>query len=238
MTTIELHETLGELVTAHPELARELERRGLDYCCGGTATLADACARVGIDPMTTAADLAAATTATVAADWTAMGPVELVDHLMSTHHRYLTDELPRLSRLVAKVVGVHGDSHPELAEVAALVADLRADLEPHLWKEEQVLFPMIRELASTSELLTFHCGTLRNPISVMLREHEAVGRLLANLRTVTNGYVPPADACESYRQCYAALGELEADTHLHVHKENNRLFPMVVALEQQRGGAR
>ena len=104
-----------------------------------------------------------------------MGAADLVDHLEATHHRYLWDELPRLSALVAKVVSVHGERHPELHAIAACYEEARADLEPHLAKEEQVLFPMIRELATAASLPSFHCGTLRNPISVMLREHDAVG---------------------------------------------------------------
>ena len=104
-------------------------------------------------------------------------------------------------------------------------------------KEEQVLFPMIRELANASSAPSFHCGTLRNPISVMLREHDAVGELLAELRRLTNGYQPPADGCASYVTCFAALAELEADTHLHIHKENNLLFPLVVRMESELLGA-
>ena len=98
-------------------------------------------------------------------------------------------------------------------------------------KEERVLFPMIRELATRGEPTTFHCGTVRNPISVMLREHDRAGDLLARMRELTQGYVPPADGCASFEACYRGLAELEADTHLHIHKENNLLFPMVVRLE-------
>ena len=160
-----------------------------------------------------------------------MGAAELVDHLEATHHRYLWEEMPRLSALMAKVVAVHGERHPELHAIAACYEEVRADLEPHLAKEEQVLFPMIRELATAPSLPSFHCGTLRNPISVMLREHDAVGELLAELRRLTNGYLAPADGCASYVTCFAALAELEADTHLHIHKENNLLFPLVTRME-------
>jgi len=110
---------------------------------------------------------------------------------------------------------------------------LRADLEPHLVKEEQVLFPMIRELATARVKPTFHCGSVRNPISVMEREHDTAGAALARLRQLTNGYTPPADGCTSYEMLYRGLAELEADTHLHVHKENNVLFPLVERIERQ-----
>ena len=164
-----------------------------------------------------------------------MSADELVGHLESTHHRYLWEEMPRVSALVEKIVSVHGDRHPELVEIASCFAQVRADLEPHMLKEERMLFPMIRELAASTDLPAFQCGSLRNPISVMLSEHDAVGDLLAKLRRLTDGYTPPADGCGSYVACFAAMADLEADTHLHIHKENNVLFPMVVQLEAERG---
>lgn len=237
MTTIDPATTLGDLVTAHPHLAREFELLELDYCCGGQRTLADACVARGLDAQTTADELAHAVIDESAPDWAAMGLTDLVDHLESTHHRYLWDELPRLSALVAKIVSVHGDRHPELAQVEACFEEIRHDLEPHLVKEERVLFPMIRELDSATEPVSFHCGTLRNPISMMLHEHDTVGDLLARLRQLTNAYQPPADGCASYVACYAGLAELEVDTHLHIHKENNLLFPGVVRIESELAAA-
>jgi regulator of cell morphogenesis and NO signaling len=170
--------------------------------------------------------------------WVEMGPTDLVDHIEATHHRYLHDALARLDSLATKVAGVHAGRHRELSRVAVLATDLRADLEPHLAKEEQVLFPMIRELDAADSAPVFHCGTLENPIRMMLIEHDRAGELLAELRDITDGYTVPSDGCASYRALYAGLAELEADTHLHVHKENNVLFPAVLALENQRRPAR
>ena len=166
-------------------------------------------------------------------DWATMAADELVDHIEATHHRFLWHELPRLHTLVDKVRSVHGARHPELDDIARGYEDLRADLEPHLVKEERVLFPMIRELATAHAKPTFHCGSLRNPISVMEREHDTAGVLLARLRELTDGYTPPADGCTTYEMLYGGLAELEADTHLHVHKENNVLFPMVERIERR-----
>ncbi len=233
METIDPIMTLGALVNEHPEMAREFERRGLDYCCGGGQTLADACAGKGLDPAVIALELAVAAAEGHASEWSTMGAAELVDHLEVTHHRYLWDEMPRLSALVAKVVSVHGERHPELHAAAACYAALRADLEPHLLKEERVLFPMIRELAVADAMPSFHCGALQNPISMMLREHDAVGGLLVQLRRLTSDYQSPADGCASYVACFAAFADLEADTHLHIHKENNLLFPLVVRIESE-----
>ncbi len=238
MVTIDLSMTLAAVVDAYPQLAREFEQRGLDYCCGGQTTLAEGCVKEGLDPDATAAELsAAAAECSAVAEWTSMTALELVDHLETTHHRYLWHEMPRVSTLVDKIVSVHGGRHPELTEVAACYERVRADLEPHMLKEERMLFPMIRELAGSTVVPSFDCGSLRNPISVMLREHDAVGDMFAKLRELTVGHQAPADGCATYVACYAALAEMEADTHLHIHKENNVLFPMVVRLESERSVA-
>jgi len=225
--------TLGELVNATPTLAAHLDQLGLDFCCGGHRSLVEAVAAAGLDLDEVHAALAAVRSepdpGTVA--WAEMSPVELVGHLETTHHRYLSDTLPHVGALVDKVSAVHSDRHPELVTVRSLFAELRADLEPHLLKEERVLFPMIRELATATTAPRFHCGTLANPIRVMLTEHDTAGDLLARLRAATGNYSVPADGCASYHALYAALAEIEADTHLHVHKENNVLFPAVLATE-------
>lgn len=233
MTDIHAAMTLAEAVDAFPELAREFERRGLDYCCGGGRTLGEACALVGADPDETIAELAGAlAVGSDGAVWTTMPADALVDHLETTHHRYLWDELPRVTALVDKIVSVHGTRHPELVDVAACFARIRADLEPHLLKEERVLFPMIRELAgATDRAPAFHCGSLRNPIAVMQFDHERVDELFAELRAVTDGFVVPADGGPRWPELYDGLAELEADTHVHVHEENDLLFPAVLATE-------
>ena len=222
--------TLAAIVDANPASARVLERHQLDYCCGGRRTLEQACAERDLDPAAVLAELGALQPA-AAADWTTMGPAQLVDHIESTHHRYLHEELPRLAALTDKVVGVHGTRHPELHRVKVTFSALRDDLEPHLMKEERVLFPMIRELADATTAPTFHCGSVANPIRMMLLEHDRAGELLAELRDITNEFQSPEDGCASYHALYGGLAEIEADTHLHVHKENNVLFPAVLALE-------
>jgi len=230
MSVTDPNSTLADLVTARPELAAPLDGLGLDYCCGGQRSLAQAVAEAGLDPETTVAALDATPTRRHDVEWHGMDG--LVDHLEATHHAYLGEALPRLVALADKVAGVHGGNHPELAGVASLVKELRADLEPHLMKEEQILFPMIRELASATSAPSFHCGSLTNPIAVMAAEHDNVGNLLSELRTRTDAYRVPDDGCASYQALYDGLAELEADTHLHVHKENNLLFRAAIEAEQ------
>ena len=221
--------TLGDLVVANPSLAREFDRRQLDYCCGGSRQLAEACVDAGLDPQEVVRQLRTIEAAPAPPPWATMGMVQLVDHVEATHHRYLWEELPRLVMLADRVVEVHTRQHPELADVERLVAELRADLEPHLTKEEQVLFPLIRRLAVAESRSHAQLDRAEQPIKVMLAEHDRVGELLAALRAITHDYRPPADACGSYRALLAGLEDLEADTHLHVHKENNVLFPMARA---------
>ncbi len=233
MLKIEPHSTLAELVIARPELASRFDALGLDYCCGGQQRLTDAVDEAGLELTVVTAELQSTPQPAAADDAAAWHGMDgLVDHLEATHHAYLGDALPRLTALADKVAGVHGANHPELSAVADLVHELRADLEPHLLEEEQVLFPMIRELATADAASTRARGSLAEPIKVMLGEHDAVGELLAGLRAATDRYRVPTDGCGSYHALYAGLAELEADTHLHVHKENNELFPMVLAVEE------
>jgi len=164
------------------------------------------------------------------AEWKGLKPAELVDHQEATHHTYLKVELPRLSELAAKVSRVHGEKHPGLIRTAEVLSQIRADLEPHLHKEEEVLFPMVRTLASATIRPDFPFGSIGTPIAVMEAEHTGIGGLLAQLRKITGGYQAPPDTCASTQALMAGLAELEADTHLHVHKENNHLFPAVIEL--------
>ncbi len=217
--------TLGDIVTMRPSLAADLERRGLDYCCHGGRTLTEATSDAGLDAQTVADELSAAHVGEPAAEWASLGLVDLVEHIEIVHHHYLWAELPRITALVDTIVSVHGERHPELAEVQRLYNELRADLEPHLSREEQELFPMIRQLAAATGRPDSHDPAIVAQIEVLATEHETVGNLLDELRRVTSGYTTPADGCASYAACFRALAELEADTHLHVHKENNLLFP-------------
>jgi regulator of cell morphogenesis and NO signaling len=231
MTEITINRSLRDLVNTSPASLRVLESFGLDFCCGGRRSLGIACEEAGVGPQVVLEALRAIESGPEP-DWASMGLVELVDEIEVTHHAYLHTELDRLGALSEKVAAKHGVRHPELDDVRFTFAELSDDFAPHLVKEERVLFPMIRELATSSVAPAFHCGSLRNPMSVMMLEHDEVGELLMKLRALTSGYQTPANGCRSYRALYDGLAELEADTHLHVHKENNLLFPAIIALEE------
>ena len=230
ITTISPEITLAELINQHPSLARTLEGLGLDYCCGGRLSLAQAATDKGLDPAAVVAELAAVA---VPEDvpWRELGARDLVDHVETTHHHFLWAEMPRVTALLNKIVEVHGSRHPELVGIRATYEQLRTELEPHMRKEELMLFPAIRALAADEAPPAFPFGSVQNPISKLMSEHDQAGELLERLREQTNGYQAPADGCATYQATFAGLAEIEADTHLHVHKENNLLFPMVVALE-------
>ena len=166
-------------------------------------------------------------------DWTAASVAELCAHIVDHHHVYLRDELPRLRRLVDKVARAHGDAHPELIDVEATFNALADELEQHMPKEEQILFPACVALEEGAAG-HFPFGSVENPIGMMLHEHDEVAAGLARLRALTNAYEPPSSGCNSYRAMLDRLQTLETDTHQHVHEENNILFPRAVALESTR----
>jgi regulator of cell morphogenesis and NO signaling len=231
-TIVDRDVTLGELVRARPGAAEVLDQLGLDFCCHGDRTLGEACGASEVDLPHAIAAITATAPAGGQEDWAELSAGPLSEHIQALHHRYLDEELPALVALAAKVASVHAGRHPELAEVNALVDDLRADLVPHLAKEAGVLFPAIRALEAGP--VRFGFGSIDNPIRVMTAEHETVGDLLRRLRTATGGYQVPSDGCASYRLLYQRLEALEADTHLHVFKENAVLFPLAQKLEADR----
>ena len=231
---LELNTTVGEWVMAKPEAMRYFERLGIDYCCGGHRSLAEACEIAKQDPAKVLGGLAVleAPTAGVPSlrDWTQATLADLIGHIVVTHHDYLREELPRLEMLLGKVVRAHGERHPELEQVSQIYQALVADLMPHMMKEEQILFPFIRQMeAGQSGSACF--GTVQSPIRVMEMEHEAVGALLAELRETTGAYTTPADGCATFRALNDGLEAMERDLHLHIYLENQILHPRAMAME-------
>lgn len=227
---------VGDIVSARPLAARFFERIGIDYCCGGKQSLAEACAAKSLDPATIAIALDAALEAFGTApvvDAAAMTLTTLADHIEQTHHRYLKAELPLLVEQAERVAAKHGAGEPSLPAIAAIVRELADEMFHHMEKEERILFPIVRQLEATGTGAA-HCGTIANPIRQMEMEHDAAGGAVGQLRELTGGFVAPADACNTHRALLANLARLEVDLHEHVHKENNILFPRAIALEQAR----
>lgn len=238
MIAISPSETVGRIVADSPRLSHIFEELQIDYCCGGKRLLNEVCRERQIDVDRLVERLIRAQTdPSSSADqrWVTAPLSELCDHIQKTHHDYLRRELPRLAAIIAKVVAAHGANHPELTDVQTVFAELRAELEPHMMKEECVLFPAIKDLEAQRQARQFPFGSLANPIRVMVSEHDHAGDALARLRQLTANYVPPSGACNTYRVMLEGLATLERDMHQHVHKENNILFPRAVELEAHLG---
>lgn len=234
MTSVDVSSSLATWVTEHPAAARVFHKLELDYCCGGRATLLEVCARKGIDVENLIQQINDANTQNTETlvDWNKVPLVELCEHIVETHHAFLREELPRLTSLMNDVLAAHGESMPNLRELQTALTGLVAELEPHMMKEEQVLFPAIRLLEESAKAPVFPFGSVGNPISVMEHEHSAAGDALATMRRLTNGFQVPSGACTKLTALFEGLANLEEDMHLHVHKENNILFPKAVKLEQ------
>lgn len=225
-------QTVGELVTERPSRSRVFAQHGIDYCCGGGKSLASACASKGLAVEKLIAELEAAEAPAPGEPvFAQMSLTELTEHLVATHHAYLRAELPRLREMVHKVARVHAEKDARLPQLAPVFDALYMDLMPHLDKEEMILFPAIRDMEAGRE--KGNCfGHISGPISVMESDHEQVGQLLARMRELCDDYVVPAEACNTWRAMLDGLQELEADTHQHVHLENNLLHKRAIELSE------
>lgn len=225
-TEIEPDRELGELVAEQPQYARVFESFDIDYCCGGDESLAAACENEGVAVEDVRAALREVTDEDdETPEWES--PSGLVDHIVDTHHEYLREELPDLQALVETVSRVHGDNHPELREVEELFPELAEEMREHIAEEEEDGFPIIRKLDRGESLSAAETETIRAELAHYEDDHEETADRLDRIAELTNGYEVPEDACPSYQSMLARLEELEQDTHMHVHKENNVLFPEV-----------
>ncbi|GAO42690.1 iron-sulfur cluster repair di-iron protein [Flavihumibacter petaseus] len=231
-------ETLGQIAARDLRKAEVFRKYGLDFCCGGRKTVKEACAEKGLDVVKIEQELQhtdkyPAGGALAYDEW----PLDfLADYIVNTHHKYVRKTLPELTRLAAKVAGVHGNSHPELQGINTLVTEINEELSAHLIKEERVLFPYIKGLvqaeAKGEALLVAPFNSVQQPISLMEMEHELAGKHLETIRTISRNYAVPEDACASYSLLFRLLEEFEADLHIHIHLENNILFPKALQLEK------
>ena len=228
MPVIDTTRTVGDWVADHPETARVFEELQIDYCCGGNRPLADVCEAYDLDADSLASrlnDAIAQCGADLQPDCMEMSLRKLCDHIELTHHAFLKTELSRLAQLVTKVADVHGSMHPELHDVRTVFAELCAELEPHMMKEENILFPAIRILEQSMDCPQFSFGAVANPIRMMEHEHDNAGNTLKRIRQLTREFLVPVDACNTWRAMLDGLQNLERDLHQHIHKENNILFP-------------
>lgn len=230
-------ETIGEMVTKDFRKAQVFKKFGIDFCCGGKKTLKEVCDKKGID------------SALIEKELNSFNENEntyfnfdkweldfLTDYIVNTHHKYVKESLPFMNELAAKVARVHGPNHPELLDVARIFNSLAKDFGLHLMKEENILFPYIKELVAAKKegrsLETAPFGKVKNPTQMMETEHEQAGEDMQAIRELTHNFELPAGACNSYQILFKKLAEFENDLFNHVHLENNILFPKAIALEK------
>ena len=233
-------ETLGQIAAKDLRKAQIFKKYGLDFCCGGKKTVKQACAEKGLDVTKIEQELQRADKNPVTRslpydDWSLDF---LADYIVNTHHSYVKKTLPDLVQYAAKVARVHGSRHPELPAIHQLVEEVNAELSAHLIKEEKFLFPYIKELvraANTGQppVHAVQFGTIQNPVSMMEIEHEMAGKALQEIRMLSDNFSLPEDACASYSLLYRMLDEFENDLHIHIHLENNILFPKALSIEKK-----
>ncbi len=231
--------TIGAIVAGNYKAASVFRKYGIDFCCKGNRTIAQACegkALVAEDLMQEVTKALATATST-GTDFTSWPLDLLADYIQKIHHSYVTHKTPELRAYLDKINKVHGDRHPELGEVLDLFVASTNELLQHMEKEENILFPYIRILSEAERSGATPTpppfGSIQNPINAMMHEHEHEGERFARIAEITDNHTPPADACATYKVAFANLQAFEADLHTHIHLENNILFPKAIALEKE-----
>lgn len=230
-------ETLGEIAAADLRKAEVFKKYGLDFCCGGKQTVKQACAEKGIDVALVEKELQQASNVPAAAarplpfnDWNLDF---LADYIVNTHHSYVKKMMPDLKAYAEKVARVHGGHHPELIEINNLVQETMTEMAAHTIEEESTLFPYIKKLVLLNgDATAKDIVPVEESIDLRIQEHELVGGNMQKIRELSSNYTVPEDGCASYSFLFKSLNEFEEDLHIHVHLENNILFPKAIAMEK------
>lgn len=232
---------IGRLVAENYHTAAVFRKYNIDFCCNGNRTVEEACRQKNIDIAQVKAGLESVLAVRPAGneDYDDWGLNELANHIVSKHHGYVATQIPVLQAYLHKLGSVHGELHPELRTIGLLFSECAGELTAHMKKEELILFPYIRQLLSmpegTAPAPAF--GSISNPIAMMMTEHDHEGERFRRIQELSNDYAVPPDGCNTYRVTYALLKEFQDDLHLHIHLENNILFPKAAALEEQLAGS-
>lgn len=246
MTTLTQHtqsvdfadQTVGAVAAANYRTTEVFTKHGIDYCCGGDKTVAQACTEQGISPTTLLAEITdAIETGGTAHAYNEWALDFLADYIVNEHHAYVRNLSPHLNGMMDAVVAAHSEHHPEVLEIQRIWQTVVGELTMHMQKEELMLFPFIKRLLHSQQtgeqIAPPRFGSAAELIRQMEEEHESTGDQLAALSELSDGFTPPADACNTFRGLYAYLAEFQKKTIEHVHLENNILFPKTIALEKQ-----
>ncbi|OBX21153.1 MULTISPECIES: iron-sulfur cluster repair di-iron protein [Bizionia] len=230
---------IGEFVADDFRTAAVFSNYGIDFCCKGHRTVEEVCNKNGVNPdeLLSKLDAVLDSKGNSAIDYKSWPLDLLAEYIEKTHHRYVEEKIPVLRQFLDKLCKVHGGNHPELFKINELFTGCAGELSAHMKKEELILFPFIKKMVKATlagqAIEAPHFGTVENPIAMMMEEHENEGERFRKIALITNNYTPPADACNTYKVTFAMLDEFEKDLHLHIHLENNILFPEAAKLEQR-----
>ena len=221
-----------DIAVEYPTAIPVLERFGIDFCCGGKHTLAEACTKrdVNLAPVLEELERQQENTNVPETDWQNAPLKDLAGYIVSKHHAFTRNQIQLIGGLMTKVEARHGEHHPEVFQISKVFAVVSAELAHHFVCEETILFPYIGKLEGGQQAaLPPVFGSVEQPITRMMADHDQAGEELRELRSLTNDYTPPPAACPTWRALYRALEELERDLHQHIHLENNILFPRAIA---------
>ena len=230
---------IGQFVAEDYRTAAIFSKYKIDFCCNGGRTINEACKKKGIDSNVLLDELHSVLNEKrgESIDYKSWPLDLLIDYIEKKHHRYVEEKIPVLRQFLDKLCRVHGERHPELFKINELFTASAGELASHMKKEELILFPFVKKMVKAKlnegAVQSPQFGTVENPISLMMQEHDNEGERFREIAKLTNDYNPPADACNTYKVTFAMLDEFEKDLHLHIHLENNILFPKAIKLEQQ-----
>ncbi|MBL7764979.1 MAG: iron-sulfur cluster repair di-iron protein [Chitinophagaceae bacterium] len=229
---------IADVVSDNIKTADIFKKYGIDFCCGGGISIARACERKNINLEVLLDELnQSSSNSSPSQDHKKWSLDFLADYIINTHHKYVLEAFDILDHYANKVVKVHGENHPPLKEIVPLYMAIKQELLHHMLKEEQILFPYIKNLVAAKKenrpALPPHFGKVENPIHMMQLEHENAGEIFRQISILTQQYTPPVWACNTFIAFYSKLDEFERDLHLHVHLENNILFPKTIQLENE-----
>ncbi|WP_418636507.1 iron-sulfur cluster repair di-iron protein [Winogradskyella sp.] len=230
---------IGQYVADDFRTAAIFSKYKIDFCCNGNRTIEEACDKKGIDSNLLMDELNQVLNSKGAEtiDYKSWPLDLLAEYIEKKHHRYVEEKTPVLRQFLDKLCRVHGERHPELFKINELFTASAGELASHMKKEELILFPFIKKMVNAKledqTVQSPQFGTVENPIAMMMEEHDTEGARFREIDALTNNYTPPADACNTYKVTFAMLEEFEKDLHLHIHLENNILFPEAIKLEQQ-----
>lgn len=225
--------SIAALVTEDFRRAAIFKKHNIDFCCGGKKKLAEVCEQKSIESEKIIAEIQQLNTANKIDEWDSWSLSRLIDYIIDKHHAYVLEQMPIIHAFLAKVAKVHGHAYPEVVGSLQLFESIMRELENHMMKEENVLFPYIKQLEE-GQTTSSPFGSVENPIRMMEFEHEEAGDIMKHIAKNTNNYTPPEGACNTFKAAYYQLMEFEKDLHQHIHLENNILFPKAIELEQSK----